>query len=88
MKLNSTTMKKVLMLFAALLLTLTASAQFEEGKKYVGASLSGLDLSYNGSKELALAYRARLVASLPITSCFMEQQAMTMPARMLMIILA
>lgn len=34
-------MKKVLMLFAALLLTLTASAQFEEGKKYVGASLSG-----------------------------------------------
>ena len=27
-------MKKVLMLFAALLLTLTASAQFEEGKKY------------------------------------------------------
>ena len=46
-------MKKLLMLFAALVITLTASAQFEQGKKYVGASLSGLDLSYNGSKELS-----------------------------------
>jgi hypothetical protein len=59
MKLNSTTMKKVLMLFAALLLTLTASAQFEEGKKYVGASLSGLDLSYNGSKELSFGVQGK-----------------------------
>ena len=46
-------MKKLLMLFAALVLTLSASAQFEQGKKYAGASLSGLDLSYNGSKELS-----------------------------------
>lgn len=45
-------MKKVFMLFAALLLTITASAQFEKDKLYAGASLSGLDLSYNGSNEL------------------------------------
>lgn len=45
-------MKKVFMLLAALMLTITASAQFEKGKAYAGASLSGLDLSYNGSNEL------------------------------------
>lgn len=44
-------MKKTLFMLFALLLTLTASAQFEEGKTYIGASLSGLNLSYNGSNE-------------------------------------
>lgn len=51
-------MKKILMLFAALLLTISASAQFEKNKTYVGASLSGLDLSYNGSKELGFGVNA------------------------------
>lgn len=51
-------MKKVIMLFAALLLTISASAQFEEGKKYASASLSGFNLSYNGSKELSLGVNA------------------------------
>lgn len=51
-------MKKVIMLFAALLLTISASAQFEEGKKYASASLSGFNLSYNGSKELSLGGNA------------------------------
>lgn len=46
------------MLFAALLLTISASAQFEEGKKYASASLSGFNLSYNGSKELSLGVNA------------------------------
>lgn len=46
------------MLFAALLLTISASAQFEEGKVYAGASLSGLDLSYNGSNELHFGVQA------------------------------
>lgn len=32
-------MKKILTLAIALLATLTASAQFEEGKNYIGASL-------------------------------------------------
>lgn len=44
-------MKKTLFLLFALMLTLTASAQFEEGKTYIGASLSGLNLSYNGANE-------------------------------------
>lgn len=44
-------MKKVLSLLFALLLTLSASAQFEKNKTYLGASLSGLNLSYNGSNE-------------------------------------
>lgn len=42
----------------ALLVTATASAQFEEEKIYVGASLSGLNLSYSGSNEVSLGAEA------------------------------
>lgn len=52
-------MKKVFMLLMALMLTITASAQFEEGKMYAGASLTGLNLSYSGSKELSLGVGAK-----------------------------
>ncbi|MBP7856531.1 MAG: outer membrane beta-barrel protein [Prevotella sp.] len=52
-------MKKIFMLITALMLTLHASAQFEQGKVYAGASLSGLDLSYNGSKELSFGVSAK-----------------------------
>jgi hypothetical protein len=52
-------MKKLFMVISALLLTLHASAQFEQGKVYAGASLSGFDLSYNGSKELSLGVSAK-----------------------------
>ena len=52
-------MKKVINLLFALLLTLTASAQFEQGKVYAGASLSGLDLSYNGSKRLTIGLQGK-----------------------------
>lgn len=48
------------MLFAALLLTVSASAQFEADKLYVGASLSGLDLNYNGKNDLNLGVSAKL----------------------------
>ena len=41
--------RKLVLLIAALLMTITASAQFEEGKVYANASLSGLNLSYNGN---------------------------------------
>lgn len=41
----------LLLLFAA---TLTASAQFEKGKKYVGASLSGLSLSYSTNERFRI----------------------------------
>lgn len=53
-------MKKIIMLFAALMLTLSANAQFEKDKIYVGASLSGLDLSYNGKNDLHLGVEGKL----------------------------
>lgn len=52
-------MKKFIVLFASLLLTITASAQFEQGKTYVGASLTGLNLAYNGSNELSFGVGAK-----------------------------
>ena len=52
-------MKKIFMLLTALLLTMSANAQLEGGKKYVGASLTGFNLSYNGSRELNLGVSAK-----------------------------
>lgn len=52
-------MKKILMVMAALLMTITASAQFEKDKVYLGASLTGLDMSYNGLKEMHLGVSAK-----------------------------
>lgn len=47
------------MVLLALTMTLGASAQFEQGKKYISASLSGLDLSYNGSQKWDLNIDAK-----------------------------
>ncbi len=52
-------MKKLLFLVAMLTTTLVANAQFESGKKYVGASLTGLDLSYNDNTELKFGIQAK-----------------------------
>lgn len=52
--------KKIILLVTALLMTITASAQFEEGKLYSGASLTGLNLSYNGADQLNLGVQAQL----------------------------
>ena len=47
-------MKKVLLtLVLALAMIHSASAQFEKGKKYVGASLTGLNLSFSDMKDFA-----------------------------------
>ncbi len=43
----------------ALMLTVSASAQFEQDKKYLNASLSGFDLSYSGLEELKLGISAK-----------------------------
>ncbi len=51
-------MKKTLLLFFALAMTLTASAQFEKGKKYVAASLSSLELS-SQAKQFHFSVEAR-----------------------------
>ncbi len=52
-------MKKLVMLFVALTMTLSGFSQFEQGKKYVGASLTGLDLSYSGVEDLNLGIEAK-----------------------------
>lgn len=52
-------MKKLATMFAALLMAVSANAQFEKGKVYCGASLSGLNLSYNGTSELNLGVQGQ-----------------------------
>ena len=53
-------MKKIALFVVALFITVAANAQFEEGKGYLGASLTGLDLNYNGSQEghLGMGFKA------------------------------
>lgn len=46
--------KKIALLMMVLAVALSANAQFEKGKKYVGASLTGLNLSYNGNDKFNL----------------------------------
>ena len=43
-------MKKIVLLVVALMVTVAVHAQFEAGKAYIGASLSGMNLSYSGSE--------------------------------------
>ena len=41
-------MKKIALFVMALMLSVAANAQFEQGKQYIGASFSGFDLGYSG----------------------------------------
>ena len=43
--------KKLFAMAAALFVTATANAQFEQGKLYLNGSLTGLNLSYNGTSK-------------------------------------
>lgn len=52
-------MKKLAMVLIALTMTLAAHAQFEAGKWYSTASLTGLDLSYAGAQDLHLGINAK-----------------------------
>lgn len=52
-------MRKSILLLAALLISVTASAQFEKDKTYVGASLTGLNLNYSGVGDLSLGVQAK-----------------------------
>ena len=52
-------MKKIALFFVALVMSVTANAQFEQGKGYIGASLSGIDIS-NQTKEFHLGLNAQL----------------------------
>lgn len=52
-------MKKLALVAVALLASVAAHAQFEKGKVYCGASLTGLNLSYSGSSELNLGLQGQ-----------------------------
>ena len=52
-------MRKMIVVALALLTSVAAHAQFESGKKYLGASLTGLNLSYNGTQDLSLGVQAK-----------------------------
>lgn len=52
-------MKKFLLLFAVLLTTVAAHAQFQKDKGYLGASLTGLNLHYNQNDDLNLGVEAK-----------------------------
>ena len=51
--------KKIAVVALGLMVSVGAYAQFESGKQYCGASLTGLNLSYNGSEELSLGIQAK-----------------------------
>ncbi|GAB6981722.1 hypothetical protein [Prevotella dentasini] len=51
--------KRLLLLATAFLLTLGVSAQFQEGKGYLGASVTGFDLHYNGQDGFNLGVEAK-----------------------------
>lgn len=51
--------KKIAVVALGLMVSVGAHAQFESGKQYCGASLTGLNLSYNGSEEFSLGIQAK-----------------------------
>lgn len=52
-------MKKIAFIIVALITSLSASAQFEAGKTYLGASLTNINLKYNGVNNLQLGLNAQ-----------------------------
>lgn len=52
-------MKKFATLLVLLLATVAAHAQFQKGKGYVGASLTGLNLQYNQATDFTLGVQAK-----------------------------
>lgn len=51
--------RKLTLMLICLMAAITANAQFENGKKYIGASLSGLNLSYNSTEKSHLSLEAK-----------------------------
>ncbi|MBR2863373.1 MAG: outer membrane beta-barrel protein [Bacteroidaceae bacterium] len=62
-------MRKWMTCLLLLVATLSANAQFEKGKKFVGASLSGLNLSYSSSERFRFGVDAE--AGYFLADCFM-----------------
>jgi hypothetical protein len=51
--------KKLFTMAAALLMAVTANAQFEKGKVYIGSSLTGLNIKYSGSEKFSFGVQAK-----------------------------
>lgn len=51
--------KKILAVAVALFSAMTANAQFEQGKTYVGGSLTGLNAKYTGSDKFSIGIQAQ-----------------------------
>lgn len=51
--------RKIALLIVALGMTVAARAQFQQGKGYLGASLTGLDMKYNGADKFNLGIEAK-----------------------------
>ena len=41
--------RKLTLMLLGLVMTVSANAQFENGKKYIGSSISGFNIRYKGS---------------------------------------
>ncbi len=52
-------MKKIAMLLIVLSTAISGYAQFEQGKVFVGTSLTGLDLSYSGKSKFNIGIEAK-----------------------------
>lgn len=52
--------KRIALMAVTLLMAVAANAQFEQGKLYIGGSLTGLNLKYNGINDLSLGVQAQL----------------------------
>lgn len=62
-------MKKILFMLLLLMGTLSAHAQFKQGTKYVGASISGLGMSYSSSEKFRFGIDA--TAGYFVADCLM-----------------
>jgi len=51
--------RKLSLVVVACMMAIAANAQFEQGKKYISASFSGLDLNYNGSSKFSIGLQAK-----------------------------
>lgn len=52
-------MKKTLLVIATMFVAITASAQFEMSKAYIGAGLTGFDFNYSGGSKVNLGVGAK-----------------------------
>ena len=51
--------RKLTLMLLGLVMTVSANAQFENGKKYIGSSISGLNMRYNGSEKSHFGLQAK-----------------------------